>query len=202
MFLSWSHLLRSFIFVCWFITFTLNKINIISYEAMFKMRPTVFELFPVAHGLAVVILLKDVAWFVTHVVACYCIQICYYVHHHSLPRVSKFYISHVLIWLQWIEREVALLQKRIDHANEKGWRKQYPFVCVKVLLLKYFASFGGCKAKLALECNNFCACIREALLVIVVCRLYVGNPTPWLLDSREIRWSRSFWKLKLSYVLV
>lgn len=29
---------------------------------------------------------------------------------------------------QWIGRELALLQNRIDRANEKGWRREYPFV--------------------------------------------------------------------------
>ncbi|CAN4080516.1 unnamed protein product [Withania somnifera] len=63
---------------------------------------------------------------------------------------SKVQVLHKDITKHWIEREVLLLQKRIDHANEKGWRKQYPFLCLKVLLLKYFASSGGCKAKLAI----------------------------------------------------
>lgn len=29
---------------------------------------------------------------------------------------------------QWIPRELALLQNRIDQANEKGWRREYPFM--------------------------------------------------------------------------
>lgn len=52
----------------------------------------------------------------------------------------------MLIWLQWIEREIVLLQKRIDHANEKGWRKQYPFIYLKAPLFKS-ASFYGCMAQ-------------------------------------------------------
>jgi hypothetical protein len=32
------------------------------------------------------------------------------------------------ILLQWIEKELARLQKRIDLANEKGWRREYPFM--------------------------------------------------------------------------
>ncbi|WMV10867.1 hypothetical protein MTR67_004252 [Solanum verrucosum] len=50
---------------------------------------------------------------------------------------SKAQVLHKDITKHWIEREVVLLQKHIDHANEKGWRKQYPFICLKVLLLKY-----------------------------------------------------------------
>lgn len=29
---------------------------------------------------------------------------------------------------QWLSREISLLQNLIDQANEKGWRKEYPFV--------------------------------------------------------------------------
>lgn len=28
---------------------------------------------------------------------------------------------------QWLARELALLQNQIDRANEKGWRREYPF---------------------------------------------------------------------------
>ncbi|KAJ8573550.1 hypothetical protein K7X08_010061 [Anisodus acutangulus] len=41
---------------------------------------------------------------------------------------SKAQVLHKDITKHWIEREIRLLQKRIDHANEKGWRKQYPFI--------------------------------------------------------------------------
>lgn len=37
---------------------------------------------------------------------------------------SKAQVLHKDIITHRIEREVALLQKRIDHANEKGWRRQ------------------------------------------------------------------------------
>ncbi|KAK4379661.1 hypothetical protein RND71_001523 [Anisodus tanguticus] len=55
---------------------------------------------------------------------------------------SKAQVLHKDITKHWIEREIRLLQKRIDHANEKGWRKQYPFICLKALLLKHVASSG------------------------------------------------------------
>ncbi|KAJ8565640.1 hypothetical protein K7X08_008216 [Anisodus acutangulus] len=41
---------------------------------------------------------------------------------------SKAQVLHKDITKHWIEREIPMLQKRIDHANEKGWRKQYPFI--------------------------------------------------------------------------
>ncbi|KAM3265288.1 hypothetical protein P3L10_002282 [Capsicum annuum] len=48
---------------------------------------------------------------------------------------SKAQVLHKDITKHWIEREVALLQKRIDHANEKGWRKQlFEFLERKQLL--------------------------------------------------------------------
>ncbi|PHU30164.1 hypothetical protein BC332_02257 [Capsicum chinense] len=49
---------------------------------------------------------------------------------------SKAQVLHKDITKHWIEREVALLQKRIDHANEKGWRKQYPFFLERKQLLQ------------------------------------------------------------------
>lgn len=48
---------------------------------------------------------------------------------------SKAQVLHKDITKHWIEREVVLLQKRIDHANEKGWRKQlFEFLERKQLL--------------------------------------------------------------------
>lgn len=37
-----------------------------------------------------------------------------------LMRLIKYFI------LQWIDKEVLKLQKLIDRANEKGWRREYP----------------------------------------------------------------------------
>ncbi|CBI27724.3 unnamed protein product, partial [Vitis vinifera] len=34
---------------------------------------------------------------------------------------------HEDITKHWIARELDLLQNLIDRANEKGWRKEYPF---------------------------------------------------------------------------
>ncbi|KAH0988574.1 hypothetical protein GBA52_000057 [Prunus armeniaca] len=34
---------------------------------------------------------------------------------------------HEVIMKHWMGRELSLLQKRIDQANEKGWRREYPF---------------------------------------------------------------------------
>lgn len=48
---------------------------------------------------------------------------------------SKAQNLHKDITKHWIDREVVLLQKRIDHANEKGWRKQlFEFLERKQLL--------------------------------------------------------------------
>lgn len=35
---------------------------------------------------------------------------------------------YVVILFQWLSRELALLQNLIDRANEKGWRREYPFL--------------------------------------------------------------------------
>ncbi|KAL9320212.1 hypothetical protein ACSQ67_012051 [Phaseolus vulgaris] len=35
---------------------------------------------------------------------------------------------HEDIMKHWISRKLVLLQNRIDHANEKGWRREYPFM--------------------------------------------------------------------------
>lgn len=32
------------------------------------------------------------------------------------------------VLLQWLAREIPLLQNLIDRANEKGWRREYPFM--------------------------------------------------------------------------
>ncbi|KAE9446535.1 hypothetical protein C3L33_21556, partial [Rhododendron williamsianum] len=41
---------------------------------------------------------------------------------------------HEDITNHWINRQLALLQNLIDRANEKGWRREYPFViCCKML---------------------------------------------------------------------
>jgi hypothetical protein len=37
--------------------------------------------------------------------------------------------------LQWISREIELLRNRIDLANEKGWRREYPFMIIFLMLL-------------------------------------------------------------------
>lgn len=29
-------------------------------------------------------------------------------------------------FLQWLVKELALLEKKIERANEKGWRREYP----------------------------------------------------------------------------
>lgn len=44
---------------------------------------------------------------------------------------------------QWIAREVDLLQNRIDQANEKGWRRQYPFIILFVNILNQMARGPG-----------------------------------------------------------
>ncbi|XAR49321.1 hypothetical protein NMG60_11032490 [Bertholletia excelsa] len=44
-------------------------------------------------------------------------------------------ILHEDITKHWIERELALLQNLIDRANEKGWRREYPFFQRRQLLL-------------------------------------------------------------------
>ncbi|GKV25429.1 hypothetical protein SLEP1_g34870 [Rubroshorea leprosula] len=40
---------------------------------------------------------------------------------------EKAQILHEDIIKHWLPREIALLQRLIDRANEKGWRKEYPF---------------------------------------------------------------------------
>ncbi|KAK4417181.1 hypothetical protein Salat_2543700 [Sesamum alatum] len=37
---------------------------------------------------------------------------------------------HADITKHWIAKEISLLHKLIDHANEKGWRREYPFKCI------------------------------------------------------------------------
>ncbi|KAL4038032.1 hypothetical protein IC575_001635 [Cucumis melo] len=39
----------------------------------------------------------------------------------------KVEVLHVDITKHWLSREISLLQNLIDQANEKGWRKEYPF---------------------------------------------------------------------------
>ncbi|KAJ6754736.1 hypothetical protein OIU79_027368 [Salix purpurea] len=45
---------------------------------------------------------------------------------------------HVDIKKHWIEKELVRLQKRIDLANEKGWRREYPFMVSAGLSLTDF----------------------------------------------------------------
>ncbi|KAM0969039.1 hypothetical protein ACFX13_017617 [Malus domestica] len=40
---------------------------------------------------------------------------------------QKVQILHEDIMKHWLARELALLQNQIDRANEKGWRREYPF---------------------------------------------------------------------------
>lgn len=56
----------------------------------------------------------------------------------SLLDASNFICN--LISLQWIPREISRLQKLIDRANEKGWRREYPFhgsISYKFLVLNH-----------------------------------------------------------------
>ncbi|KAI7733781.1 hypothetical protein M8C21_023331 [Ambrosia artemisiifolia] len=46
---------------------------------------------------------------------------------------QKAQILHEDITKHWIPRELIHLQKLIDRANEKGWRKEYPFIIKKRL---------------------------------------------------------------------
>lgn len=41
--------------------------------------------------------------------------------------------------LQWLARELALLKNLIDRANEKGWRREYPFS----ISIDYVVSFSA-----------------------------------------------------------
>ncbi|KAL2461280.1 Uncharacterized protein Adt_44700 [Abeliophyllum distichum] len=41
---------------------------------------------------------------------------------------QKAQLLHVDITKHWIPKEISSLQARIDHANEKGWRKEYPLM--------------------------------------------------------------------------
>ncbi|GFQ04421.1 uncharacterized protein at5g08430 [Phtheirospermum japonicum] len=43
---------------------------------------------------------------------------------------EKAQILHADITKNSIAREISLLQAKIDHANEKGWRREYPFRCL------------------------------------------------------------------------
>ena len=40
-----------------------------------------------------------------------------------------FLLSYYVVNLfQWLARELVQLQNLIDRANEKGWRREYPFL--------------------------------------------------------------------------
>jgi len=45
--------------------------------------------------------------------------------------ISLFLLSFlVMILFQWIATELTRLQNLIDRANEKGWRREYPFLFI------------------------------------------------------------------------
>lgn len=53
---------------------------------------------------------------------------------------NSLFLCGVVVLFQWLAREIPLLQNLIDRANEKGWRREYPFMifldckpCMKVL---------------------------------------------------------------------
>ncbi|KAL8512405.1 hypothetical protein ACS0TY_018768 [Phlomoides rotata] len=46
---------------------------------------------------------------------------------------QKAKILHEDITKHWINRELALLQRLIDRANEKGWRHEYPFMSCYIM---------------------------------------------------------------------
>ncbi|KAJ0009807.1 hypothetical protein Pint_33048 [Pistacia integerrima] len=45
---------------------------------------------------------------------------------------------HEDITKHWITRELVSLQKRIDRANEKGWRREYPLMVLFLIPLRSF----------------------------------------------------------------
>nr|GMC82380.1 SWIB/MDM2 domain,Plus-3,GYF, putative isoform 2 [Ipomoea batatas] len=49
----------------------------------------------------------------------------------------KAHDLHEDITKHWIDKEIKMLQRRIDHANEKGWRREYPLQCQKFTLYEY-----------------------------------------------------------------
>jgi len=44
-----------------------------------------------------------------------------------------------MILFQWLARELTLLQNLIDRANEKGWRREYPF---QLFIIQFFLYCG------------------------------------------------------------
>nr|GMC89222.1 uncharacterized protein At5g08430 [Ipomoea batatas] len=49
----------------------------------------------------------------------------------------KAHVLHEDITKHWIDKEIKMLQRRIDHANEKGWRREYPLQIAKFTLYEY-----------------------------------------------------------------
>ncbi|KAG6395049.1 hypothetical protein SASPL_145640 [Salvia splendens] len=42
----------------------------------------------------------------------------------------------------WIAKEISLLQMRIEHANEKGWQREYPLIYLLLHVLKCFSALN------------------------------------------------------------
>ncbi|KAL1535932.1 hypothetical protein AAHA92_28654 [Salvia divinorum] len=49
---------------------------------------------------------------------------------------------HVDITNNWIAKEISLLHKRIEHANEKGWQREYPLIYLLLHVLKCFSALN------------------------------------------------------------
>lgn len=94
--------------------------------------------------LATVVYYKKAAGVILQAVPLFtpCVGVCIYADdfccnmfmHQEKPKFSSiaaciFYTSfYVMILFQWLAREFILLQNLIDRANEKGWRREYPFL--------------------------------------------------------------------------
>ncbi|KAL3832926.1 hypothetical protein ACJIZ3_007662 [Penstemon smallii] len=65
----------------------------------------------------------------------------------------KAQLLHVDITKHWIPRELSMLKSRIDHANEKGRRKEYPLIClillcIEALIMQFNIYILGLKLKI------------------------------------------------------
>ena len=81
-------------------------------------------------------------WFVLCSIMCQNIQNTYFWYFQQVTMYQAFQVlylwfltSYWWVYFQWIDREIVVLQKRIDRANEKGWRREYPssLVCCKMM---------------------------------------------------------------------
>ncbi|KAH6789706.1 hypothetical protein C2S51_004712 [Perilla frutescens var. frutescens] len=74
---------------------------------------------------------------------------------------QKAQVLHADITKNWIAKEISLLQKRAEHANEKGWQREYPLICLHLCFLNCYSALNILKVSIFIVNAADSICIKN-----------------------------------------